>query len=289
MSSVAVRKPAVAGSFYAGQEKSLRSQIRSSFTHRLGPGDIPKVNDRGDRRIIGLVCPHAGYMYSGPVAANSYAALAQDGRPEVAILIGPNHRRQGADIAIDSADHWQTPLGSTPVDVQLAADIQSKTRGAQLDSVAHLYEHSLEVQLPFLQYLYGESIRIVPILMASQDLTVSGDLGRAIAAAGQSANLVIIASTDLTHYEPQQKAVMSDQMVLEAIIRIAPADLLHTVRNHHITMCGAGPVAAMLVAAQILGATHARILRYATSGDTTGDYSQIVGYAAAEISRVERK
>jgi len=289
MGSATVRRPAVAGTFYAGQEKSLRAQIESSFTHRLGPGDVPKVNDEGARQIIGIVCPHAGYVYSGPVAAHAYASLAHDGRPDVVVLIGPNHRRYGADIAIDSTQYWQTPLGLAPVDTQMALDIQSKAPAVEIDPVAHLYEHSLEVQLPFLQYVYGESIRIVPILMASQDFNLSAELGRAIASAGRNANLVIIASTDLTHYETQEKAVRDDQLILEAITRIAPADLLRIVSKQHITMCGPGPVAAMLVAAQVLGATHATILRYATSGDVSGDYSQIVGYTAAQVTRTERR
>ncbi len=284
-----IRKPAIAGTFYPAQAQALRTELEHSFTHAIGPGILPNLNPSGPRRIVGVVSPHAGYVYSGPVAAHSFAALAADGRPEVVILIGPNHQGMGAEVAIDSSSSWATPLGIVEVDVRLGDAIQSNSRKAKLDRASHVHEHSLEIQLPFLQYIYGDGIRIVPIIMNSQDLETSADLGRALAYAGSDLNMVIVASTDLTHYQRQEKAVETDQLVLESIIRMAPADLLKTVSKEHITMCGPGPVAAMLVAAQILGAVRARVLSYATSGDTSGDYSRIVGYGAAEVSRGARE
>ncbi len=280
-----IRKPAVAGFFYPSDKKSLIKSIEECFKHTLGPRDLPSVNKRGSRRIIGLVCPHAGYMYSGPVAAHAYYMLAKDGIPKSFIILGPNHQGIGSVIATVSSGLWETPLGHIKINEELAKRIVKLSGILDIDEEAHIYEHSIEVQLPFLQYLYGDKFTIVPITMLMQDLESSTILGRAIAKAIKDENVVIIASTDFTHYEPHESAKRKDTEAIKCILRLDPEDLYRVVSSMNITMCGVGPVMTMLVAAKELGASVAYLLKYATSGDITGDLSQVVGYGAIAIMR----
>ena len=278
-----MRKAAVAGSFYAGRREELKRQIEDCFRHPLGPGKLPG-KPKEERRILGLVSPHAGYIYSGPVAAYGFLELASEAEPEVVVVLGPNHRGMGASIALSQEEEWQTPLGTVKVDREIGRKIISESRWARWDDLAHQFEHSLEVQLPFLQYIYTEKFRIVPIAMMRQDLGPSQDLGQAIASALKGKDSLIIASTDFTHYEPQSQASKKDRLALETILNLDPKQLETTVNAHNITMCGYGPVMAMLTAAKLIGANKARLLRYATSGDVVGDYSAVVGYASVEIT-----
>jgi hypothetical protein len=278
-----MRKTAVAGSFYAASASALRQQIEWCFTHTLGPGELPQVKE-GPRDIRGLVCPHAGYIYSGPVAAHGFSRLASDGKPEVVVIISPNHHGIGASVAVSKEDKWQTPLGEIEVATKTGKQIISASRRAEWDNSAHQWEHAIEVQLPFLQYLYGSAFQIVPITMLRQDLSTSQDLGQAIATVLKDTNGLIIASSDFTHYEPQATAEKKDGLALEAILNFEPKRLVEVVSSYDITMCGPGPVMSMLIATQILGAKKADLLRYATSGNITGNYSQVVGYASVVVS-----
>ncbi len=279
-----IRKPAVAGLFYEGSTESLRKQLEWCFLHELGPGKIPEVNTKGPRRIVGIVAPHAGYMYSGPVAANAYYALALDGAPEVFVIMGPNHQGVGSPIATCESEVWETPLGNVRVDLDLAREIVRESGIVDMDDEAHAFEHSIEVQLPFLQFVFeNTSFKIVPISMLLQDLESSKILGKALAKVLRNRNAVIIASTDFTHYEPHDVAKEKDMKAIECILRIDPELLFKTVRAHNISMCGVGPVATMLVASKLLGASVAQLLKYATSGDITGDKSQVVGYGSLAI------
>ena len=279
-----MRKPAVAGSFYDGSAAGLRRQIEDCFKHPLGPGALPGSAMVVGRRILGLVSPHAGYIYSGPVAANGFFQIAAEGKPQTVVILGPNHRGLGAAVAVGGQDAWQTPLGSVEIDVEVGQAIVSATRWARLDDLAHSMEHSIEVQVPFLQYIYENGFRIVPISMLRQDWEVSRELGRAVAAALKGKNAVIIASSDFSHYESQSMASKKDHLALEAILNLEPERLEETVISHSITMCGPGPVMSMLTACKALGSKKARLLRYATSGDITGDHSQVVGYASVEVT-----
>ena len=157
---MSTRFPAVAGTFYAATKEALVRQIRNCFLHRLGPGSLPEVSEDGERRIAGLVSPHAGYMYSGPVAAHGYHRLASDGKPEVFVILGPNHTGYGSPVSMVDRCVWVTPLGEAVVDEDVAKAIFRASGIVDVDPVAHRYEHSIEVQLPFLQYLYGPSIRL---------------------------------------------------------------------------------------------------------------------------------
>jgi AmmeMemoRadiSam system protein B len=278
-----MRKPAVAGSFYAGSSRELRHQIESCFKHDLGPGALPIIKEKNTRHILGLVSPHAGYNYSGPVASHGFSRIASEGAPEIIVILGLNHRAIGAPIAISKEKGWQTPLGSIETDLELGEQIVAASRWLQWDDTAHAWEHSLEVQLPFLQYIYGSDFKIVPINMLRQDLEVSRDMGQAIASSIKDKDAIIIGSTDFSHYESQSLASRNDQLAINAILDLSPQQLEKVVVTHDISMCGIGPVMAMLVACKQLGADKARLLRYATSGDITEDYSRVVGYASIEV------
>ncbi|MEM3061369.1 MAG: AmmeMemoRadiSam system protein B, partial [Candidatus Bathyarchaeia archaeon] len=193
-----IRRACQAGAFYAGTTKSLKAQIESCFLGKYGPGSLPKLNECGERRIKALICPHAGYMYSGQVAAHSYFALASDGIPEAVVIVGPNHTGMGSGVSIMNQGIWLTPLGKTEIDSSLAKEICKTSSLIDVDESAHEYEHSIEVQLPFLQYIYGDKIKFVPICMMMQDLETSIEVGEAVAKALSSLNKnsVIVASSD---------------------------------------------------------------------------------------------
>ncbi len=279
-----IRRPAQAGSFYAGTASSLKGQIEECFRHKLGPGKTPTVQ-KGPRNIVGLVCPHAGYMYSGPVAAHSYYNLAIDGKPDVFVIFGPNHTGEGSGLSVMKEGIWRTPLGDVQIDESTADEILRNSKIIDVDDSAHKYEHSIEVQLPFLQYLYGSAFKIVPIGFLMQDLESSRDVGQAVAKATVGKNVAIIASTDMTHYEPHEVAEKKDKIALSALEELDEKTFYSTVESYRITACGYGPVVALVTAAKILGAKKGRVLCYKTSGDVTGDYSAVVGYASVAITK----
>jgi AmmeMemoRadiSam system protein B len=275
-----VRRPTQAGAFYEATHESLQRQISSCFTSKLGPGKLPEVNMAGPRNVIGLVCPHAGYMYSGPVAAHAYGRLAEDGKPDIVIIFGPNHTGCGSGVAIMNEGVWRTPLADAEVDTETAERIVKESKIVDVDDTAHSHEHSIEVQIPFLQYLYGSAFRFVPICFLMQDISTARDIGQATAKAINRKNAVIIASSDMTHYEPQERAEEKDREVLRAVETMDEACFSQTVESRRVTACGTGPIMALMTAAKALGAKEAKLLCYKTSGDVIGDYSSVVGYAA---------
>jgi AmmeMemoRadiSam system protein B len=279
-----LRPPAVAGQFYAGTRSALLKQIEWCYLHQHGPGKLPKAK-KGERRILGLVSPHAGYMFSGPVAAHGFARLAEDGKPDSFVLIGPNHTGAGSGVSTVTSGRWSTPMGDVQVDSELSGAIMRASGVIDSDPLAHRHEHSLEVQLPFLQHLFGSEFKIVPIAMMLQDAETSIEVGDAVAKASAGKDVVILASTDFTHYEPKQSAAEKDGEVIERIISLDPSGVVSTVEDRGISMCGYGPVAAMLQAARRLGAKKAELLKYATSGDTGGPMSQVVGYGSIVVLR----
>ena len=285
MRNLKVRRPCQAGMFYAGAAESLKRQIEECFKHNIGPGKIPKAAEKGSRSTIGLVCPHAGYMYSGPVAAHSYYNLALDGKPDVVVIFGPNHTGQGSALSIMNEGVWRTPLGDVQIDTETANLIMRESKVIDLDDSAHMSEHSIEVQLPFLQYLYGSAFRFVPISFLMQDLESSREVGQATAKALTGKNAVIIASSDMTHYEPQKSAEKKDKLALEAVEKMDEKQFYSIVESYGIYTCGYGPIAALITAAKILGVKNARLLCYATSGNVTGDFSAVVGYASVAFSK----
>jgi AmmeMemoRadiSam system protein B len=278
-----VRRPCVAGAFYPADPERLKKAIQECFTHRLGPGALPEQKSP-DRKIVSVVCPHAGYMYSGPTAAHSYHQLASEASPDSIVALGPNHTGLGGPVSLWGTGAWETPLGRASIDEELARAIFKASDFIDMDETAHLREHSIEVQLPFLQYIYGE-VRFVPICMGYQDLETSRKVGRAIAKASKEKDVLILASTDLTHMESKSSAAAKDRGVIDRIVSMDEAALQNWVRSQRVTMCGYGPVSAALVASKLLGAIKAEILSYSTTGDITGDTSAVVGYAAAKITR----
>ena len=280
-----VRSPAVAGSWYAGTSARLRKQIEDCFTTKLGPSEFPKVVQNGPRNLIALVCPHAGYLYSGSVAAHAYFKLAEDGKPDVIALLGPNHTGRGSALSIMNEGVWRTPLGDIKIDVRTANKILDETQIIAVDDSAHAYEHSIELQLPFLQYLFGSSFQIVPICFLLQDLRSSREVGIATAKALSGANALIIASSDMTHYEPYQSAERKDRMVLSAALELDEEKYYSLVDAYGISTCGYGPVIAAITAAKLLGAEKAQLLCYKTSGDVTNDLSAVVGYASLSFTK----
>ncbi len=275
-----IRRPCQAGAFYEGTAKSLKTQIENCFLHKFGPGKIPEIAKEGRRRIVGLVCPHAGYMFSGAVAAHAYYKLALDSKPDVVFLFGPNHGGYGSGLAVMNDGFWRTPLGDVEIDSESAKQVVRESRIVDVDDSAHRFEHSIEVQLPFLQYLYGSEFKIVPICFLMQDLSSAREVGEAVAKVLAGKNGVIVASSDMTHYEPQESAERKDKMVLEAVEAMDEAKLYSVIEAHRVSACGYGPIAALMTAAKILGAKEAKLLCYKTSGDVIGDYSSVVGYAA---------
>jgi len=282
---VKVRHPCQAGAFYAGTAEALKRQIEKCFLHELGPRKIPSVTEAGPRRIVGLVSPHAGYMYSGPVAAHAYYSLALDGRPETVVIFGPNHTGYGSALAIMNEGVWRTPLGDVEVDGETANQIVKESRIIDVDDVAHRYEHSIEVQLPFLQYLFGSNFKIVPICFMMQDLRSSMEVGRATAKILAGKNSVIIASSDMTHYEPHRVAERKDKTVLQAVLEMDEVKFYSIIEEHQVSACGYGPIVALITAVKALGAKEAKLLCYKTSGDVSGDYSAVVGYAAVQFTK----
>jgi len=224
-------------------------------------------------------------MYSGPVAAHSYYNLATDGKPDVVVIFGPNHRGQGSGLAVMKEGVWRTPLGDVQIDKETANLILCMSKIIDMDELAHTYEHSIEVQLPFLQYLYGSAFKFVPISFLMQDLESSCEVGQAVAEALDGKNALIIASTDMTHYEPHETAAKKDKKALSALEKLDEEEFYSIVESNHITACGYGPVVALITAAKLLGATKGQILCYKTSGDVTGDYSTVVGYASVAVTK----
>jgi len=260
------RQPAVAGYFYSGERNRLEKELSE-----LLPAKKEKV------RATAVVVPHAGYMYSGGVAGEVYASIEL---PETFIILCPNHTGSGSDFDLWSEGEWSTPLGRVPVDVELCSELMRNFPRAVKDGAAHLREHSLEVQLPFLQYLKGQ-ISFVPLCIRQWEYSYLEDLGHALSKIVSSAgrDILIVASSDMTHYETQESAEKKDRLAIQKMEKVDARGLYDTVHENDISMCGYLPATAAMIAAKDLGATSGRLLKYSTSGDVTRDYSSVVGYA----------
>jgi AmmeMemoRadiSam system protein B len=285
-----IRRAAVAGMFYSLDPKELKENIATCFMNdKLGPGKRPEEIGILPSTILGLVVPHAGYIYSGAVAAHSYFELSQEKKPDVFIILGPNHTPLGSGISLMDSGTWKTPLGDVSIDSDVAKAILDADEENIIDAepTGHQAEHSIEVQLPFLQFLYKDEFQFVPISMMLQDVRTAKEVGQAIAQGlnNLGVNGVIIASTDFSHYEPHETAQEKDRKAINIILQFDEEGLYNTVSSLNISMCGYGPVMAMLTATKLLGAKNAKLLKYATSGDTSGNYGQVVGYAAIKVSK----
>ena len=277
-----IRQPAVAGQFYPASGMSLAREIEAAFVHELGPGDLPEVHEHGARQILGLVSPHAGYPFSGHTAAHAYDALATDGHPDVAVVIGLNHGRGGSASAVQITGGWHTPLGDMLIAEDVAETIAEQLPDFETAREAFRGEHSIEVQLPFLQYLYEEALLFVPVMMARQEIDAAQAVGDAVAEALKGRDAVVIASTDMTHYASASEARRKDRVLMERIEELDAEGLISERQARNISMCGAGPVAATIIATRQLGAEAVERLAYSTSGDVMPS-EEVVGYYAAAI------
>ncbi|OLE58138.1 MAG: AmmeMemoRadiSam system protein B [Chloroflexi bacterium 13_1_20CM_2_59_7] len=265
-----VRHPAVAGRFYPRDPDTLMADVQSYIS---APEEtIP---------ALGCIVPHAGYIYSGHVAGAVYARLHI---PKRCILLCPNHTGMGRPLSIMSDGAWETPLGSVPIDSALASTLKQRFRLLTEDAAAHRAEHAAEVQLPFLQARRPDCT-FVPIALGTGQFDVLETLGEAMAevVGTQDERVLIISSSDMNHYESDQVTRVKDHKAIERILALDPRGLFDVVMNEDISMCGFGPTVAMLTAAKRLGATSAELIKYATSGDVSGDREMVVGYAGVLV------
>jgi len=275
-----IRNPAQAGMFYSGSARPLVKEIEDCFKHKLGPARLPERRQEPLAHLVALVCPHAGYIYSGPVAATAYLELARYGKPSTVVIIGPNHTGMGSGVSLMNEGTWTTPLGRIDIDSTLANAILENAPIIDIDEKAHAYEHSIEVQLPFLQYLYEDDFSLVPICMMIQDLETGREIGEAIAKATNDSSCLVVASSDMTHYEPHNIASEKDMSAVRAIERMNDKELDKVVQSNSISICGVGPIISAMTFSKKRGATKGHLLSYRTSGEVCGDYSSVVGYAA---------
>lgn len=261
----------MSGQFYPGNAEALKTEV-----DRCIAGGARK------EKALTVLAPHAGYMYSGPVAGAVYSRVEI---PRTAVILCPNHSGRGARAAIMMEGAWEIPGAAIPIDTQLAGEILESSGELEEDSLAHLNEHSCEVHLPFLFHL-NPGLRFVPICLMGRDYNFCVDIGRAVASVIRKSaeSILIVASSDMTHYEPLEEARKKDKKAIDRILALDPQGLYDTVRRLGITMCGIIPATAMLVAAVDLGAKKAELVKYATSGEVSGDYTQVVGYAGIFVS-----
>ena len=276
----ALRTPAVAGRFYPGRAEELLREIQGYTSSGKTPVETGRI------AAIGCVAPHAGYIYSGGVAGAVYSRLEI---PEHCVILCPNHTGKGRPLAVMANTRWQTPLGEVAADADLSARLLGRFPALEEDSAAHRGEHAIEVQLPFLQARQPE-LKIVPIVIGTSNFDVLRGLGEALGdvIAGRQGEdqeedrrekVLIVASSDMNHYEADTVTRIKDHKAIERVLAMDALGLWEVVMNEDISMCGFGPTIAMLTAAKALGATSATLVKYATSGDVSGDYESVVGYA----------
>jgi MEMO1 family protein len=265
-----VRQPAVAGKFYTSDPDQLREEL-TSMVPRGAAG-----------RAIGIIAPHAGYLYSGKVAGRVYGAITV---PDTVLVMGPNHTGMGAKAALAPPGEWLTPLGLAPINEKLSRLVLQHAPGVREDMNANHYEHSLEVQLPFLQYK-NPNVSIAALCLSYLDFDSVRKIGEGVARAisEYGGEVLIVASSDMTHYESASSAKGKDDRALAQIAALNPEGLMKVCLENDITMCGVIPAAIMLVAAKALGATSSRLIDYATSGEVNGDMDRVVAYAAVTVS-----
>lgn len=262
-----IRKPVVAGTFYPGSQRALKAQVKSYLDLKSPKEDV-----------LGVVSPHAGYIYSGSTAG---AVFSKINPVQTYLILGPNHFGLGESFSINSQGVWETPLGGVPIDDSLANNLLTNSPLLKEDNLAHRREHSIEVQLPFLQCLSEKFFTIVPICIGSSNMENLKQLGREIALTikNSTKKITIITSSDMTHYESQEIAFEKDHKAIQAILDLNEDKLMENIIEYNISMCGYAPTIIMLSAAKELGAKGGELVKYTTSGEASGDYQQVVGYA----------
>ncbi|MEW6419282.1 MAG: AmmeMemoRadiSam system protein B [Nitrospirota bacterium] len=264
------RSPAVAGQFYYGTVSKLTHQVEQYID-----------KNAKKEKVMGMVSPHAGLVYSGPVAGAVYSTIDF---PETFVLIGPNHTGLGAQISLMESGEWEIPTGVFQIDEKISYRIAMDVPIVTKDARAHMFEHSLEVQLPFIAY-FSKKIKIVPIIILSASINECRMLGEGIAKAAKGAGypVVVVASSDMSHYVPDDVARQKDGRAIDKILSLDPEGLYEVVLKERISMCGYLPTTTMLFAAKALGARSARLVKYSTSAEVSGDYDHVVGYAGIVV------
>jgi AmmeMemoRadiSam system protein B len=272
----------VAGQHYFADKAKLEQQLKHCFTHELGPGALPGA--RKPKRIFGAIVPHGAFMFSGACAAHAYKELAEAAKPDVVVVVGPNHTGTGAGLAVYPGGAWRTPLGEAKVDEAFAKAVVKHGEMLDLDEMAHQYEPSIETQLPFIQFALP-GIPIVPITMMIHDMDACDDVAFSVVDAAEETKrkVMFIATSDFSHFVPKRIAHELDELVLQNIEKLDEERLMKTIERKKVSMCGFAPVAAMLVACKEMGAKAGRVLKYYTSGEILNDDSQVNGYAAVVV------
>ena len=274
-----IREPVVAGQFYPDKKEELKNMIKYCFDHKYGPR---KQIKESSEQVYGIICPHAGYVYSGPTACHSYNAISLQ-NPELVIIIGPNHFGVGKNVATMFDANWKTPLGLVEVDSDSAQEIAEKSNVIDIDNYSHSQDHSLEVQIPMLQSLLSNEFKILPIILLSQDLETAKDVGNAVSEIAKKKDSIIVASSDFTHYEENSFAHLQDKALIEPILDMDVEQFYQVLREKRVTACGFGAIASTMIACKNLGATKGVLLSYATSGDVSGNTDSVVGYGAIKF------
>ncbi len=272
-----IKRSLIAGSWYPGNSRELRREIDSYFSQVSDPAV--------SGRIVGLVAPHAGYMYSGQVAAHAYKQL-QGQTYDVVFVVGPSHRSYFRGISLYGEGGYETPLGVVGIDQAVSQRLLEEDPRISHRPDVHLAEHSVEIQLPFLQVALGEFL-FVPLIMGEQDDKTCRILADAIVSVSRGKNILIVGSSDLSHYHRYEQAVKMDERILEALRSLDERGLMNVLDSGSGEACGGGPAAVTMMVAKTLGAGRAAVLKYANSGDVTGDKSGVVGYAAAVFYKGE--
>ncbi len=283
------RKPVVADQFYESYADRLNLQINSCFLSEFGPGSLP--SGKNQERIFGCIAPHAGYQFSGPAAAFSYKAIAESSFPSTFVILGPNHTGCGYEISTLSCD-WDTPLGTVKCDKRFISKLLSKCSFVKEDKAAHIHEHSIEVQLPFLQFVFKKDIKklkFVPIVLGSHEVNALKKLGEEISRIDK--DVCVIASSDFTHYgynygytpfvdRKKENMYNLDKKAITQILSLKTSGFTAHINRTHDTICGYAPILTAMFAVKALGSKQGKLLKYYTSGDVVGDYSSSVGYAS---------
>jgi len=274
-----IRESVVAGQFYPDRKEDLENMIKYCTEHKYGPGK--KIRESNEK-IYGVVCPHAGYAYSGPIACHSYNAISSQ-NPELVIIIGPNHFGIGRNVATMKDAKWETPLGLVEVDSDSAQEVTKKSNVIEIDNYSHSQDHSLEVQIPMLQSFLSNKFNILPLILLAQDLETSRDVGNAVYEIAKKKTSIIVASSDFTHYEENSFAHLQDKALIEPILEMNVKRFYQVLKEKRVSACGFGAIASTMIACKNLGATKGELLSYATSGDVSGDTDSVVGYGAIKF------
>ena len=272
-----IRTPAVSGTFYPENEKKLKNLIHDCFTHPIGPGKTSPIES--NEKIYGVICPHAGFVYSGPVACHSFYSLSASSS-KLAIIVGPNHYGIGQNTASMIDVSWKTPLGLVEVDSDSVLELREHLDILEIDSFSHSKEHSIEVQIPILQEVFSDEMKILPISLINQEQKTATLVGSAIAKIAQEKDALLIGSSDFTHYEENEFAHRQDLALIDPILKLDVDEFYKILHERKVTACGFGAIASIMTACKELGATKGKLLKYATSGDVSGDKSSVVGYAS---------